>query len=387
MHGTVAGGRIRLLYVTPPSEHFAGIERVVHEIAATLATDFGREFDVHVLHCKSYQELAATEIPYQLHVTPAGKLRDLLGVLRAFLRRHSFDIIVCPQVEPSMICWLAARLSGSRVLLVPHLHGNPRIEERQSLRSRALFMAFRWLVSRSVPEVFAVSPSLAAFAQRHLAPKRPVRFVPNPARVYDGIDTTARPVDAPVFLCIARLCEQKGQDVLLKAFARVREKVPSASLLLVGSGPDERKLRALAGELQLGDSVTFAGYQPDLERYFPLARIFVLPSRWDGFALVMLDALNFGLPLVVTNCDFGARDLVTDQRLGRVVRVDDADDLAAAMLASLADDRSDEIVRFRRQTAASYAPRKVTAKHARALREIVLASSSVRIPVQDRGGP
>ncbi|MEZ5785528.1 MAG: glycosyltransferase [Xanthobacteraceae bacterium] len=368
MHGTSIRAPLRVLYVVPPSEHFAGIERVVHEIAGELARAHAESFEVHVVYCKDYPELAEEPIAYEKHMLDARRLRSLFWPLYQFLRQQQFDLIICAQVEPSLICWVASRLAGGG-LFIPHLHGNPRIERSLSWMSRLLFAAFRQLVARDAPEIFAVSPSLAAHVRRTLTRGQEVRFLPNPAiGLVDGATMPER--REPIFLSVARLCRQKGQDVLLKAFAKTRAEAPQARLQLVGAGPDEPMLRALAQSLKLGDSVEFCGFQTDLTRYYRSARVFVMPSRWDGFALVLLQALAFGLPLVATNCDFGPADLVTDPRLGRVVGVEDIDGLAQAMLAALADVPTEDTIAFRRAAAARYAIPIVGSEHAKALREI-----------------
>lgn len=376
MHGTPTYRPLRVIYIVPPSEHFAGIERVVHEIAGELARAHAESFEVHVVYCKDYPELAEVPIAYQKHVLDAKRLRSLFWPLYQFLRQEQFDLIVCAQVEPSVICWLASRLAGGG-LFIPHLHGNPRIEMSLSWMSRLLFAVFHQFVARDAPEIFAVSNSLAAYVRRTLARGQGVRFVPNPAvGMVEGATTTEQ--REPIFVSVARLCRQKGQDVLLKAFAKTRAQVPQARLRLVGAGPDESMLRALAQSLKLGDSVEFCGFQTDLSKYYRSARVFVMPSRWDGFALVLLQALAFGLPLVATNCDFGPADLVTDPRLGRLVAVEDVDGLAQAMLAALADAPTEDTIAFRRAAAARYAIPLVGSEHARALREI--ANRAHRFP-------
>ncbi|MEU6195287.1 glycosyltransferase [Streptomyces sp. NPDC047061] len=125
--------------------------------------------------------------------------------------------------------------------------------------------------------------------------------------VPNGIDTGHftpgnRPAAAPLVVCVGRLCRQKGQDVLLRAWPEVLRRVPDARLALVGDGPDEAALRRLAPA-----SVEFAGAVTDVRPWYRAADLVVLPSRWEGMALAPLEALACGRPVLVTDVD-GARE-------------------------------------------------------------------------------
>jgi glycosyltransferase involved in cell wall biosynthesis len=107
---------------------------------------------------------------------------------------------------------------------------------------------------------------------------------------------------APLVLCVGRLCRQKGQDVLLKAWPSVLRRVPGARLVLVGDGPEERRLRHRAPE-----GVLFAGAVTDVVPWYQAADLVVLPSRWEGMALAPLEAMACGRPVVLSDVD-GARE-------------------------------------------------------------------------------
>ena len=96
-------------------------------------------------------------------------------------------------------------------------------------------------------------------------------------------------------LCVGRLSEQKGQDVLLEAFGELEDL--DAELLLLGDGPDRDALEAAAA--RLGDRVRFLG-EADPRPYYRAADVVVLPSRWEGLSLVLLEAMACGAPIVAT---------------------------------------------------------------------------------------
>ncbi|MFG2500404.1 glycosyltransferase family 4 protein [Streptomyces sp. NPDC048441] len=137
---------------------------------------------------------------------------------------------------------------------------------------------------------------------------------------------------APLVVCVGRLCRQKGQDVLLRAWAAVAERMPLARLVLVGDGPDAAGLRE-----QAPPSVRFAGATEDATLWYQAADLVVLPSRWEGMALVPLEAMACGRPVVVTDVD-GARESLPPPLVPHgLVPPEDPGALARAVVGLLGD--------------------------------------------------
>jgi glycosyltransferase involved in cell wall biosynthesis len=130
------------------------------------------------------------------------------------------------------------------------------------------------------------------------------RFRPGSAGTVRAGLRPLRDVDpaAPLVVCVGRLCRQKGQAVLLRAWSSVARRVPGARLVLVGDGPDRDRLRAYAPR-----SVLFTGAVADVVPWYQAADLVVLPSRWEGMALAPLEAMACGRPVVATDVD-GARE-------------------------------------------------------------------------------
>ncbi|WP_046468209.1 glycosyltransferase family 4 protein [Allosalinactinospora lopnorensis] len=113
--------------------------------------------------------------------------------------------------------------------------------------------------------------------------------------------------DGPVILCVCRLVPHKGVDALIRAMSWVRARYPRTRLLVVGDGPDERRLRALAAWAGVDAGVVFAGGQPHerMPAFYAAADLFALPSRprrtgpqTEGLGLVYLEAAACGLPVL-----------------------------------------------------------------------------------------
>jgi phosphatidylinositol alpha-1,6-mannosyltransferase len=149
---------------------------------------------------------------------------------------------------------------------------------------------------------------------------------------HDGVDGS--PVreryglgDRPVVVCVSRLVERKGQDMLIRSLPLVRRSVPDATVLVVGDGPQRSSLEALASELGVADHVVFAGAHPwaELPPFFAAGDVFCMPTRtrkagWEveGLGIVYLEASAMGLP-VVAGSSGGAPDAVLEGQTGYVV--------------------------------------------------------------------
>ena len=105
--------------------------------------------------------------------------------------------------------------------------------------------------------------------------------------------------DQMVFLFCGRLEQQKGVDILISAFAKVPQNL-RCHLILCGIGDDEDKLREQARALGVEANITWAGWQSELEAFYACADAYAMPSRWESFGLVFLEAMNYTLPVVST---------------------------------------------------------------------------------------
>jgi glycosyltransferase involved in cell wall biosynthesis len=131
-----------------------------------------------------------------------------------------------------------------------------------------------------------------------------------------------------------RLEFQKGHDLLLRAFA-ASQACAELDLIILGRGTREAELKQLAAELGLGERVRFAGFQENPWAWFARARLFVLPSRWEGFPSVVAEALACGVPALVTDCEFGPKEVVEHGVSGWVVPPEDVEAFRQAMDAIL----------------------------------------------------
>ncbi len=175
-----------------------------------------------------------------------------------------------------------------------------------------------------------VTPGIVAHMIANGVPKERAHYVPTFPTIEDGPAveraSLATPLHATVLLALSRLHEKKGLDVLLRALVEL----PDCVAWIAGDGPLEGELKAVAAELGIADRARFLGWRSDRGALLEAADICVLPSRYEPFGTVMLEAWAAGVPLVVAASQ-GPKDLIEDGGNGLLVPIDDAAALAAAV--------------------------------------------------------
>lgn len=142
---------------------------------------------------------------------------------------------------------------------------------------------------------------------------------------------------APLVLFVGTGFHRKGLATVLRAFARVHDELPRAHLAVVGRDGRMDRYRRLADELHVGDAVTWAGARGDVERFYACADVLALPTRYDPFPNVTLEAMACGVPAVVSAAAGSSE--VMEGALAELVLPDaeDAEGLARRLVTVLRD--------------------------------------------------
>ena len=152
--------------------------------------------------------------------------------------------------------------------------------------------------------------------------------------IYNGVDTQKffpleKTFNSPLkIVCSARLIKRKGQDILIKAIAKLKEKGIIYRLNLIGEGDEKDNYKRLAADLNVADQICFCGYikREKMPEIYQKADIFVLPSYNEGMSNALLEAMACGLPVVVTDVG-GTEELVENGVNGFVFNAGKVDEL------------------------------------------------------------
>ena len=123
-------------------------------------------------------------------------------------------------------------------------------------------------------------------------------------------------------LSVGTLKFQKNHEAIIKAFSMIPSDF-SIKLIILGDGPLKDKLKILIKNLNQDYRIELKGFNIETDNYYSTATTFVLSSRWEGFANVLVEALKYNLPIISTDCDFGPREILENGKYGILIPVKD----------------------------------------------------------------
>jgi N-acetyl-alpha-D-glucosaminyl L-malate synthase BshA len=280
----------------------------------------------HVMNLMKYSKNEFLIISYPPLNLPV--LRALSFLVVGFLRGlgMTYDVIHAHYALPQGLLGVFLKKIKKRPLVLT-LHGS----DVTLLGRNPLTKPVLGFVLRRADRVIAVSEFLRREALALGASEEKTRAIyagvePRPGMV-KGVTAQGKRI-----LFIGALVRQKGADLLIRAFKKVAEKHEDAELLLVGDGGERRNLQGLSRAL--GVRVQFRGYVDKIDGVLRRSALLVLPSREEGFGLVLLEAMAAGVPVVATRVG-GIPEVVVSGENGLLVGKEDVDALAEAIIKVL----------------------------------------------------
>jgi len=296
--------------------------------------------------------LASAHGELMQRITPPCKIIDLhaskpihaLKSLALLVKQEQPAAIVCFGIYTGIAAVLSKSLFRWKSPIVIRNENNLSLDWEQGTHLNRLIgpPLSRWAARHS--HVVAVSHALSQATKKYLRiPGERITTILNPA-IDKTIDFNIRNKSERhpwltndayrTFVAIGRLEHQKGFDTLIDAFSMI----PSSSdvrLLIFGEGKLRKSLQKQIQLHGMQDVILLAGHTNNSQAQMSAAHAFVLSSRFEGFGLVLVEALHAGARVISTDCDFGPAELLENGKYGTLVPVNDATALAAAMTASL----------------------------------------------------
>jgi L-malate glycosyltransferase len=277
--------------------------------------------------------------------------------IRKEIQQINPDVVHVQYMAPGALPIIAARLAGVKTIFAtvhqPYTRSHGWLA-KLILRAASLLTTQFIAVSKNAEKSWFGSSIL-------IDETKPLMFQPRHFTIYNAIDTNkvnkivskisptdlkselAIPKGVPVIGAVSRLRHEKGIDILLETFNLLIRFGNKAHLLLVGSGPDEKKLKDTVQKYGLSSYITFYG-EAEWERatqLMALMDIVVVPSRFEGFGLTAAEAMAAGKPVVASDTS-GLKEVVVNGETGILFPVDDVTELKEAIERLIKDSHLQE---------------------------------------------
>ncbi|MBI2644494.1 MAG: glycosyltransferase [Candidatus Wildermuthbacteria bacterium] len=335
--------KIRVTFFLSTLE-FGGAERITINLIQNLHPDF---FDIVLLVKKRTGD-------FQKEIPSYAKILDLHSAnpcivfwkLVRYFRSQQPDIFISHFTYTNLLATGAkiCAQAKTKLILTEHTPFSQTVVDARSLFRKILA---RWVTPSIMKMLYpkadmvvCVSQGVAQDLKRLLAPKACSQQVIYSPIVGNSIlqfaqEEVSHPwfqdvKSIPIVLSVGRMIRAKDYPTLLKAFQMLRKK-RSVRLILIGEGPERKKLEHLARELDISKDTAFAGFQRNPYAYMKRSTLFVLSSIREGFPTALVEAMACGVPVVSTDCNTGPREIIRHGENGFLVSVKDAQGLAGAL--------------------------------------------------------
>lgn len=242
-----------------------------------------------------------------LDVSMVGKLRKIMMQFQPDVVHTHLNII--------KYAALAAKLAGvKRCVHTVHNVADKEAESRSQMLINGTYFRLGWSVPVALSPL--VKQSILDFYNLKDAPM-----------VYNGVDLsrcmqkTDYSLHGPTLIHVGRFNEQKNHECVLAAFQIILKAYPDATLKLLGDGERMEEIKKLAAAMGIAQRVIFVGSTTDVYPYLQEADVFMLPSKYEGMPMTVIEAMGTGLPIVASNVG-GLSDMIDDGRSGFLVDVD-----------------------------------------------------------------
>jgi glycosyltransferase involved in cell wall biosynthesis len=320
----------------------SGVDRVMKNLISEFAR---RGLVVDLLHIGNHGPYLK-KVPAGVRIVELGVCHvnsSLLPLVRYLRREHPYALL-SDKDRVNRLALLARRLAGTETRVTVRIGTtvSENLARRGWLHRQLQYLSIRYLYPWADAIIFPSREAAEDLAGIDGLTKERIRVVPSPVSSSKVLQLAQGPVEhpwfvekgEPIILGAGELCARKDFATLIKAFAKVRQRI-ICKLVILGEGRQRQHLANLVRNLGIQTEVSMPGFVTNPYAYMSKASLFVLSSRCEGAPVVLIEALAVGVPVVSTDCRSGPREILQDGRLGPLVPVGDANALAQAILATL----------------------------------------------------
>lgn len=297
----------------------AGTERIATDVANGLCETTG--WDIKFIVVEKNTHTAFTLDKNVEVISLNGSLSAPLraaSALRKIIVREKPDYIINVAATMSRISVPASLMTGTKVITWEHfnLYAGSR-------------MGYLW---RLCSAAFSSKTVVLTIKDKMCYPKYLQRKVCTIYNFPTAMSGGPSGIESDIAIAVGRLTYQKGFDMLLKVWEKVKEGGCTWKLYIVGSGEDEKKLKEESVRLGIDNSVTFIANTPQIAEYYKKASLYLMTSRFEGLPLVLIEAKQKGLPCISFDCPNGPSEVIRNGVDGYVLKMGDCRGMSEAIL-------------------------------------------------------
>jgi glycosyltransferase involved in cell wall biosynthesis len=276
-------------------------------------------------------ELKKHKIPYfELTEHFTGDISTVFR-LSSMIRQFHPSMIITHEYKSNLYGYLASKIT--RIPHLIHFHG----ATSEDLKVKFYNAIDRWVLRR-VQGVITVSSATKTRLIEAGVQENKIHVIFNAVanEAFEPVPFQNKWFDlpSPLFVCAGRFSYEKGVDILIEAVCLLRDSGTSINVLIYGDGPEKQNIQNLITRYNLSNLIKLAGFEKDLRGVFGAAYSLIIPSRSEGFPLVLLETWAQGTPVVTTPVG-GLPEIVSDNKNGVISERVDPESLASALKRAL----------------------------------------------------
>jgi glycosyltransferase involved in cell wall biosynthesis len=311
---------MKLLYITNGINGAGGLERVLSIKASYLAEHFGYEVTILSLNNNHLHPFYAFSSKISmLSIATEG---NPLQYARSY-RKGIKNIVTQVQPDVISVCddgfkgFFIPKIIGSEIPIVYERHVSKEIEMNDSFSFfKKQVIQMKWKVMEHLASRFSKFVVLTNGNTLEWQSLTNRMVIPNPLSFYPK--ESSRLLNKKV-IAVGKQGFQKGYDRLLAAWQLVNHKHPDWQLEIYGTIAPEYKLEELSKSLGISESVFFYPPEKDIQSKYLDASLYVMSSRFEGFGMVLIEAMACGVPCISFDCNYGPSDIIAHNEDGLVV--------------------------------------------------------------------
>lgn len=330
---------LKLLYITNGITGAGGLERVLSIKASLLAEEYGYEVKILSLNEKDKSPFYcfSKKVSFEsIRVTGAAPayIRSYFNGIRKVVKTFRPDVIsVC---DDGLKGFFLSLVFGSGIPVIYERHVSREIEKTQN-RSwlNRIKAGVKWMLMEKLGSRFSRFVVLTKGNKKEWTSLKNLVVIPNPLSFYPE---ESSPLKNKKIIAVGRHSFQKGYDRLLNSWQLVKSESNDWQLSIYGKEDPLINLKKQAEDLQIGNSVSFFPPEKDIQSKYLESSILVMSSRFEGFGMVLAEAMACGVPCISFDCNYGPSDIIKDGVDGFIVPEADVNALAEKIKKLMQDE-------------------------------------------------